>query len=318
MHITKTYQKRLDTLLEDHLEVWIEAFLIDRKVQNFSLGTTNFYLAKLQVFSRFCETQLITRISELTPDIIRMYLLWVEDAGHNPGGIHALYRALKTFLRWYWDETEQQTRNPISRVKAPKIAVSPLEPADEESISAILKTCKKDWHGLRDQAIILMLLDTGARAVELVSLNLDDIDLVSGSVFIRQGKGRKPRTVFVGQTARRALRAYLRNRQDDNPAIWISDSGERLTYWGLREIIRRRSAQAKVKPPTLHSFRRAFALSMLRAKTDIYVLQELMGHADLQVLRRYLKFQTDDLRKAHNQASPVDHLKKNNQRVLAA
>jgi site-specific recombinase XerD len=69
---------------------------------------------------------------------------------------------------------------------------------------------------------------------------------------------------------------------------WLTDEGERLTYWGLNEVIRRRAKAAKVQKPGLHDFRRAFALNFLRNGGDIFTLQRLLGHADLQVLRRYL------------------------------
>jgi hypothetical protein len=87
---------------------------------------------------------------------------------------------------------------------------------------------------------------------------------------------------------------------------WLTDEGEGLTYWGLNEVIRRRAKAAKVKKPGLHDFRRAFALNFLRNGGDIFTLQSLMGHADLQVLRRYLAQTNDDLREAHRKASPVD------------
>ena len=102
------------------------------------------------------------------------------------------------------------------------------------------------------------------------------------------------------------VRAYLRLRRDKKPALWVTRNGERLTYWGLRQIIRRRSFQAGVDTPSIHSFRRAFAVNMLRAGVDIFSLQKLMGHADLQVLRRYLALTTEDIARAHRIGSPVD------------
>jgi site-specific recombinase XerD len=69
----------------------------------------------------------------------------------------------------------------------------------------------------------------------------------------------------------------------------------------------RRANQAAIKAPTLHSFRRAFASNMLRAGVDVFSLQKLMGHADLQVLRRYLAQTTDDIAQAHRIGSPVDN-----------
>jgi integrase/recombinase XerD len=115
-----------------------------------------------------------------------------------------------------------------------------------------------------------------------------------------------PRTVFLGNRSRKAVRSYLKLRKDGSPALWISESGNRLTYSGLRGIVRRRAILAGLEEPSLHSFRRAFAINMLRAGVDIYSLQNLMGHADLQVLRRYLKQTSDDLQAAHHKGSPVD------------
>ncbi len=72
--------------------------------------------------------------------------------------------------------------------------------------------------------------------------------------------------------------------------------------------MRRRAKRANVPAPTLHSFRRAFALACLRGKMDVYSLQRLMGHADLTMLRRYLAQTVEDVRKAHARSGPVDRL----------
>jgi integrase/recombinase XerD len=88
----------------------------------------------------------------------------------------------------------------------------------------------------------------------------------------------------------------------------VTVKGTRLTYWGLRQIVRRRAEKAGVRLPSLHSFRRAFALYTLGNGADIYSLQTLMGHSDLTVLRRYLKQTEADLREGHRRARPVDNL----------
>jgi integrase/recombinase XerD len=104
------------------------------------------------------------------------------------------------------------------------------------------------------------------------------------------------------------MRAYLRTRQDQSPALFVSKDWERLTYDGLRQILERRTISAKLeKKPTLHAFRRAFALNMLRNGVDIFTLQRLMGHADLQVLRRYLAQNDQDNLLAHMRGGPVDN-----------
>ena len=90
-------------------------------------------------------------------------------------------------------------------------------------------------------------------------------------------------------------------------ALWVTSKARRLTYWGLNQILRRRAKVSKIEIPSLHDFRRAFALNYLRNGGDIFTLQKLMGHADSQVLRRYLAQTTDDLEVAHHHFSPVDN-----------
>lgn len=299
------------TILESqdtYLLTWIEAFLFDRKAQNLSKGTLYFYQKKLELFTNYCENQLVKHITEITPQILREYLLFLESQGHNPGGVHACYRALKTFLYWWEDEIEPENwKNPIRKVKAPKVPKTQLQPVKIATIQKMVETCGSSFTGKRDKALLLCLLDTGVRAAELCTMNIEDLDRVYCSILIPNGKGRKPRTVFLGKKSRRALRAYIRTRKDSPQALWITKSKVRLTYWGLREIIRRRARRADVSTPGLHDFRRAFALQCLRNGVDIYSLQKLMGHADLQVLQRYLAQTTEDIQAAHRVGSPVDN-----------
>jgi site-specific recombinase XerD len=173
----------------------------------------------------------------------------------------------------------------------------------------LLPICEKTFYGLRDKAVLLGLLDSGSRAKEFLGIKLNDYNQLSGEILIRHGKGGKSRTIFFGKITHRAVRAYLNSRTDYSDALWITGSGEQLTYFGLREIVRRRAIKAKIKTPSLHSFRRAFAINMLRAGVDVFSLQKLMGHADLQVLRRYLAQTTDDIAQAHRIGSSVNNNK---------
>lgn len=298
----------LNSIQDDRLDAWIEAFLFDRKAQNMSKGTIYFYVQKLALFSKYCDSQQISKISQISPNLIRQYLLYLEDTGHNPGGIHACFRTMKTFLLWWENEVEPEGwKNPIRKVKPPKVGSDPLEPADTEVIIAILDGCPSNTQlGLRDRAIILTLMDTGLRASELLNLDLTDINLITGEMLIRQGKGRKPRCVFVGSKTRKSIRRYLATRKDNSPALWLTSRMDRLTYWGLKSMMKNRASRAKVKTPSIHSFRRWFAITCLRAGTNVYSIQELMGHTDLQVLKRYLKQTKYDLKADHISSNLVD------------
>jgi len=186
-----------------------------------------------------------------------------------------------------------------------------LEPVPLEVVRAMLSTCGRDLLGCRDRAVIMALLDTGCRASEFLRLDIGDVNFDDGSVLVRQSKSRRPRVVFLGARSRRALLRYLRMRddgQDSARPLWTARDGRRLRYAGLRDILRRRARRAGVAAPTLHAFRRAFALCSLRGGADVYSLQRMMGHADLSVLRRYLAQSEADLAAAHRASGPVDHM----------
>ena len=102
----------------------------------------------------------------------------------------------------------------------------------------------------------------------------------------------------------------MKQRTDHRAALWVTHprfGSDRLSYDGLRSILAHRAEEANVQGPTLHSFRRAFALAMLRNGTDIYTLAKLMGHEGITVLQRYLKQTYQDTRQAHQRAGPIDH-----------
>jgi len=178
------------SIVDDYLLTWMEAFLIDRKASGVVEGTLDFYRIKLKMFADYCETQSAKNISQITPTLIRQFLLFLEDAGHNPGGRHAVFRSLRVFLYWYEAEVEPKDwTNPIHRVKAPEVPQEQIEPVSIETVTKMMKACERGtFTGDRDIAIFLCLLDTGARASEFLDINIDDVDQACGDILIRHGK----------------------------------------------------------------------------------------------------------------------------------
>jgi len=287
-------------------------FLLDRQARNLSPKTILWYQQSLAIFATFLQEQGVAATEDVTPSTLRHFVLYLQEHGHNPGGVRNIWGAVKAYLRWYGDElAAPDWPNPLRRVQTPRTPVRQMPAVPTESLRAMLATCKRrTFTGDRDRAILLALLDTGCRASEFVALNMRDLNLGMGSVLVRQGKGRKPRMTFLGTKARQALVRYLRHRGellDDDP-VWVGRGGRRLTYAGLREIVRRRAARAGVDTPSVHSFRHAFALNALRNGADLVSLQRLLGHANLSILSRYLAQTEEDLAAAHRKASPVDGL----------
>ena len=283
------------------------SFLVDRKAQGLSPNTINTikaYTNELDRFTEFVDPD--QDINDLKATTLREYMLYLKDVrGRNPGGIHIAYRVLRSWMYWWELETDGDYKAPIRKVKPPKVRNVPLDAVPVPDVKRLLTTCDATFKGIRDRAIILLLLDTGLRATELLNLNKDDIDLDSGVLQVHNGKGGKSRLAYFQPLTRRALRKWL--KLNDQTALFITPQGTRFLYAGLRSMLRRRGQDLDMKA-TPHMFRRSFALEHLRQGTDVFTLSRLMGHSDERILSRYLPLVALDMEQAHRRNSPVNLL----------
>lgn len=288
-------------------------FIIDRQARHLSSRTVDFYKEKLANFLSWLKQMNIDNVVEITPTIIRQYLIHLEMT-HNPGGVHAHWRSIKAFFFWFENEYEiPDWSNPIRKVTPPKYRSDPIPGIPMSNIQSMIDVCDlHSFSGLRDVAILRTLVDTGCRRKEFCDLRIMDLNNENGELRIMKGKGDKERTVFVGPTARRDIFRYLRRRPSRDPRdwLWVTVSNTALQPDGVREILRRRAMQANVPIPSPHDFRRTFALECLRNGMDLVQLMRLMGHTTTNVLQRYLALQTEDLSDAHKVFGPIDHVKR--------
>ncbi len=288
------------------------AFLVDRQARKLSPRTLEYYENELTWFIRWLHAQSIILLEHITPAIIRAYLIHLQDT-RNSHGIDASFRALRAFFNWWADELDDpQYKNPILKVSPPKTSKEPQSGVSLQDIKSLIAVCPRTTLlGLRDRAIFITLLDTGLRKEELVALDIQDLNQKTGALQVKHGKGDKSRTVYTGPHARTAIIRYLRVRPDYLPSdpLFINQSLTRLTGAGLRQILRRRTESARLPvSPSLHDFRRTFALESLRNGIDLVTLMHLMGHTTTTVLLRYLKLIERDLQDGHARSSPADHL----------
>ena len=131
------------------------------------------------------------------------------------------------------------------KVAAPRTPFQALDLVSQSDCRAMLATRdRRTFTGDRDRALLLALLDTGCRASEFVALDVQDANMTTGAVIIRSGKGGKFRTAFIGAPTRREVLRYLRHGTEDAGPLWVTPEGGRLTYAGLRSIVRRRARAA--------------------------------------------------------------------------
>ncbi len=283
-----------------------DLFLLDCRARRLSPGTLDSYTRRMRSFQAWFHENGITRLVDLTSHHIRAYLVHLQDRGLDDDTVITEYRVLRAWLNFCVQE-EMISASPMKKVRSPRLPKEILPAFAPEDVQKLLAVCQTP----RDKAIILCLLDTGCRVSEFAALNIGDVDAQNGAVQVKLGKGRKDRIVYLGAKALRALLKYLRTRPDSKPAdaLWLSEKRrERLTLWGLEELLSRLGKRAGVEHVNPHTFRRSFALWSLRSGMDIFSLQRLMGHADLTVLHRYLALVEGDLEAAHRQHGAVDNM----------
>lgn len=287
-----------------NLEDAFDIFMLDNRASGFTDSTLTFYRTQLTPFLAWCQAQGALRLDALTPAIIRAYLVHRQEQGLADHTVHAAARSIKALCNFCVKEG-LISESPMAKVSMPKLPKLEMPTFTPEDARKLINACDNE----RDAAIVMVLLDTGIRSSELTNLRGGDIDAKTGSIFIRQGKGQKDRTVYAGAKTLRQLRRYYLERGTPGPddPIWLSlRGGEPLKTSGLRQLLERIGRQAGVKHSNPHTYRRTFALLSLRNGMSIYHLQRLMGHEDITVLRSYLALVQDDLKDAHEQYGAVD------------
>ena len=173
-------------------------------------------------------------------------------ARRAPSTAATYYKVLKVLYAWLLDEQEIDT-DPMARMKPPTVPAKPVPIVPADGLKRLFAACAgPGFEARRDTALIMLLLDTGARRAEMVGLKLADVDL-DLDVLLVLGKGRRERTLPFGRKAGEALdrylRAWARHKDAELSWLWLGLKG-RLTEWGLVQMLRRCGAQVGL--PGLH------------------------------------------------------------------
>ena len=150
---------------------------------------------------------------------------------------------------------------------------------------------------------------TGMRVTEIISLNLNDVNLESGFVVCKSGT--KQRTIPIGEVSIKALKEYIEKsrsiliKNDETEALFVNINGKRLTRQGFWKIIKYYKEQAHItKDITPHVLRHSFATHLLQNGADLKAIQTMLGHSDILSTQIYMQFQDDGLKEIYKKAHP--------------
>ncbi len=271
------------------LPSWELALRAERK----SPQTVKSYGDGVRRFLSWCEVN--DRTPMLDRASVNAFVADLLEAGAESATARSRQLAVRRFSSWLLDEGEI-LHDSLLGTKPPKLDAKVVDPLAEDELKALIKVCQgATMRDRRDEALIRFMLETGARAGEVVALTVVDVDLSSGTAVVRRGKGGKGRSVPFGPQTARAIDRYLRARRSHrlaaSPGLWLGDRGKEFSYDALHKALGVRADMAGIVGFRPHRLRHTAAHRWLAAGGSEGGLMAVAGWTRPDMLLRYTKAQ---------------------------
>ena len=295
--------------MKDKQKQWLQKFLDHlQNERRLSPHTISNYSRDLEQFVRYCDAKAISQWRDCTTLFMRAFVAALFRNGLSGRSIQRHIAALRSFFSYLAREQVVKI-NPLTGISAPKATRKLPSPLDVDQVSKLLEANgSENPIAIRDLAMLELMYSSGLRLAELVSLNVDDIDLKEGIVPVT-GKGSKTRVLPVGKRALESLKLWLSVRNNlcasSQQALFVSQRGQRIAertvqqrfkQWGIKQAI-----DSHIHP---HRLRHSFASHLLESSGDLRAVQELLGHSDISTTQIYTHLDFQHLAKVYDSAHP--------------
>jgi len=268
-------------------------------------------------FFQFLRLKKISSLEEVDKRILRDYMSWMMDQGVVKPSIARKLSAIRSFYRYLMREGVISS-NPLEKASSPKLDKRlPSFLTVEETVRLLEVPDLAKPQGQRDRALLELLYASGLRVSELVSLDLEQVNLNTNEIRVR-GKGSKERMVLIGEPAAQALNTYLGRGRPEllgkkrSSAVFLNRYGGRLPTRRVQKILGKYASAANIdKRVHPHLLRHTFATHLLDGGADLRVVQELLGHAQLSSTQIYTHVTQSQARKIYLSAHPMAQKKDN-------
>lgn len=261
-------------------EEYLQLFLDAKKIEGCSERTLQYYRVTLEKMFQFISSA----VRKITTEEIRKYLVEYQKINNcSKVTVDNIRRNISSFFSWL-EEEDYILKSPMKRIHKIKTKQQVKETISDEAIEKLRDNCKCS----RDLAIIDLLYSTGIRVGELVNLNISDIDFEARECVVF-GKGDKERRVYFDAKAKIHLQQYLKQRRDNNPALFVTLDApyDRLKISGVEVRMRtlgKRLNMLKIHP---HKFRRTMATRAIDKGMPIEQVQKILGHSQIDTTMQY-------------------------------
>jgi site-specific recombinase XerD len=242
----------------------------------------------------------------ITKSGVKAFMVSMISSGVKPGTANSYARGINSFLTWLFENDYTEAHLKVPLTKEPKRVLHTYTP---EEVEKIINHKPKSRTGKRMMALLFLLIDTGARINEALSLTRKDIDWDNLLVTLL-GKGDEERKVPISLECRKHLFRWLNTH--DHQFVFCTREGTRLRYDNLRRdfLVILRAVGVEKSEGSFHAFRRYFGKQYIRNGGDSLYLQRVFGHSTLEMTRKYVEADDEDLSRAHKSLSPLERLKR--------
>ena len=277
---------------EETNEGLLRSFLSAKQVEGCSAPTVRYYGNTIQQLYKTMPK----RVMEYTTEDIRAYLaVFQRKRKASRVTVDNVRRIFSSFFAWL-EEEDYIIKSPVRRIHKVKTGAQIKEVLTDESLENLRDTCVHP----RDLAMIDLLASTGMRVGELVKLNRDDIDFLNRECIVT-GKGNKQRIVYFDARTKIHLQNYLRERKDDNDALFVTLFApyNRLQISGVEIRLRHIGKDLNMTKVHPHKFRRTLATMAIDKGMPIEQVQHLLGHQSLDTTLQYAMVNQANVKMSH-------------------
>ena len=291
--------------MERQLKYFFDFLENDKKLSD---NTLQSYKRDLKQFKRYIEACEIN-YNHVKEEDIKDYIKELQEEGKKASSISRCIASIRSFYQFVLKRKKIKV-DPTANIQSPKIEKRVPSVLTSKEVELLLDQPKDvDLKGTRDKAMLEFAYATGMRVTEIISLNIDDVNLEEGYVTCKTGN--KQRTIPLGTMSLNALKEYVDDardvliKNDDEKALFVNVNGGRLTRQGFWKIIKYYKEQAHItKDITPHGLRHSFATHLLQNGADLKAIQTMLGHSDISSTQVYMQFQDEGLKNIYKKAHP--------------
>ena len=291
--------------MEKQIKLFLEFLENDKRV---SKNTLESYRRDIMQYADYIEENHMN-YTKTSNEEIEEYMDYLKEEGKKASTISRNLASIRSFYQ-YLIRTKKIKNDPTENIQSPKVEKKIPSVLTSQEVELLLEQPQDvDLKGTRDKAMLEFAYATGMRVTEIISLNIENVDLEQGFV-ICNTVGKK-RNIPLGSISLKALKEYVEKarpiliKDENEKALFVNVNGKRLTRQGFWKIVKYYKEQAHItKDITPHVLRHSFATHLLQNGADLKAIQTMLGHSDISSTQVYMQFQDPALRNVYKKAHP--------------